>query len=330
MKPKYLLPVVIFSQFAGTSLWFAVNAILKDLQLLYPSTPNFLANMTSIVQLGFVIGTAFYAILSISDRFSPVKVFVCSTLLAAFFNVLIVYLPTDFRGLLLMRFLVGLFLAGVYPVGMKIMADWHEKGLGRALGYLVGALVLGTSFAHLITFLSVKMAWQNVIFATSALAFSGAFLLFFFIKDGPFRKKAGKFHPNSIIESFKNPSFRIFAFGYFGHMFELYTFWAFVPIIIQEYNQHTASNLNISLWSFLVIASGLIACILTGELSSKFSSAKLAFTCLSISMICCLFSPFFQQISSTFFLGIMLIWGMSVVGDSPQFSTLISQNTSPE
>ncbi|MEA5257577.1 MFS transporter [Arcicella aquatica] len=330
MKPKYLLPVVVFAQFSGTSLWFALNAVLKDLHKLYPDTSNFLSSMTSSVQLGFVIGTAIYAVLTISDRFSPVKVFVYSTLLAAFFNLLIVWIPVSFKELLIIRFAVGFFLAGIYPVGMKIMADWYDKGLGRALGYLVGSLVLGTSFPHFIAFFSLSIHWQSVIIATSIIASSGALLMFLFIKDGPFRKKAGRFNPKSIIASFKNSSFKTYSFGYFGHMFEVYTFWAYVPIIIQQYNQHSSYSFNISLWSFLIIASGLIGCVLTGEFSAKFGSAKLAFGCLSFSLICCLFSVSFSQVSPFVFITIMLVWGMSVAGDSPQFSALISQNTNPE
>jgi MFS family permease len=329
LKPKYLLPVVIFAQFSGTSLWFALNAVLKDLQILYPDTPNFLGNMTSVVQLGFVIGTALYAIFTLSDRFSPITVFVISTLIAAFFNLLIVWMPLDFKALLVIRFLVGFFLAGVYPVGIKIMADWYEKGLGRALGYLVGALVLGTSFPHFIAFFSFTIHWQSVIISTSAIASLGALMMFLLIKDGPFRKKAGQFNPKSIVESSKNSSFKTYSLGYFGHMFELYTFWAYVPIIIQQYNQHGNHHFNTSLWSFIIIASGFIACVLTGEFSAKFSSAKLAFFCLSVSMVCCISSYFFYQIPPIIFILIMLIWGMSVVGDSPQFSTLIAQNTNP-
>ncbi|MBB6003981.1 nitrate/nitrite transporter [Arcicella rosea] len=330
MKPRYLLPVVIFAQFAGTSLWFALNAVLKDLQVLYPNTSNFLGNMTSAVQFGFVVGTAIYAIFTLSDKFSPVKVFVISTLIAAGFNLIIVWIKLDFKALLIIRFLVGFFLAGVYPVGMKIMADWYEKGLGRALGYLVGALVLGTSFPHFIAYFSLKIHWQSVIIATSIIASSGALMMLLLIKDGPFRKKAGKFNPNSIVASFKNPSFRTFSFGYFGHMFEVYTFWAYVPLILQQYNQHSNFHFNTSLWSFLIIAAGLLACVLTGEFSAKFGSAKLAFLCLSLSLICCLLSVCFSQANPFVFITIMLIWGMSVAGDSPQFSTLISQNTNPE
>ncbi|MEA5405918.1 MFS transporter [Arcicella sp. DC2W] len=330
MKPRYLLPVVIFAQFAGTSLWFALNAVLKDLQVLYPNTSNFLGNMTSAVQFGFVMGTAIYSIFTLSDRFSPVKVFVVSTLIAAFFNLLIVWIKLDFQALLIIRFLVGFFLAGVYPVGMKIMADWYEKGLGRALGYLVGALVLGTSFPHFIAYFSLKIHWESVIIATSIIASIGALMMFLLIQDGPFRKKAGKFNPRSIVASFKNPLFRTFSFGYFGHMFEVYTFWAYVPIMIQQYNQHANFHFNTSLWSFLIIASGMLACVLTGEFSAKFGSAKLAFFCLLLSLICCLLSIYFSQVNPFVFITIMLVWGMSVAGDSPQFSTLISQNTNPE
>lgn len=331
MKPKYLLPIIIFAQFAGTSLWFAVNAVLKDLQKLYIQMPNFLANMTSTVQIGFVLGTFVYALLTLSDRFSPVRVFVTSTLLAAICNLLTIFSNGNFEALIIFRFLVGFFLSGVYPVGMKIMADWHEQGLGRALGYLVGALVLGTSFAHFIAIFSLSLNWQTVIIITSTIATVGAFLMAIFIKDGPYRRKAGKFKPSAIIEAFKHKPFRIFALGYFGHMFELYTFWAFVPIMLNDFNKNMEANsLSVSLWAFLIIASGLIGCIITGELSTRINSAYLAFICLSISLVCCVISVFMHTFSPLFFVVFMFIWGISVVGDSPQFSTLIAQNSPSE
>lgn len=324
------MPIVVFAQFAGTSLWFAVNAILKDLQQELPVVDNFLGNMTSAVQLGFVMGTLLYALFTISDRFSPVKVFMISGLIAALLNLLTLLLAHSYEALLLIRFGVGFFLAGVYPVGMKIMSDWYNQGLGRALGYLVGALVLGTSFGHLLTALSFHLAWQNSIIASSVLASVGAIIVGMFINDGPYRKKSGGFRPRAIQSAFANPSFRKYAWGYFGHMFELYTFWAFIPVILQTFQDTHHSKLNIPFWSFMIIAAGVVGCIVTAELSKWIKSQHLAFYSLLISGICCVVSPWAFALPNSIFLVFMLIWGISVVADSPQFSTLISQNTLPE
>ena len=148
--PLYVLPLIVFSQFAGTSVWFAGNAILPALQVQYQLPDSIVGNITTAVQSGFIIGTLTFALLSIADRFSPVKLFMWCALLAAVFNVIVIWSDDNVSVLLACRFLTGFFLAGVYPVGMKIAADWYAKGLGKALGFLVGALVAGKALPHLI------------------------------------------------------------------------------------------------------------------------------------------------------------------------------------
>ncbi|WP_428653396.1 MFS transporter [Runella sp.] len=325
-RPFYLLPLVVTAQFAGTSLWFAVNAVMQTLQTFHLQATAFMPTMTTAVQLGFVFGTLLYSYFSIADRFSPVRVFMVSSGLAAACNLLVLVSYQSLEGLFITRLGVGFFLAGVYPVGMKICSDWYETGLGKALGYLVGALVLGTAFPYVLKSLSLTLPWQYVIVATAALAVSGGVTVGLFVKDGPFRRMAGRFNPSVLRNVFKDTAFRRSAFGYFGHMFELYTFWAFVPVIITAYNQLTQQTLNVPLFSFVVIASGALGCVLTGELSLRWGSHRTAWFALLISCICCILSLFLPAFSGTFFLVFMLVWGISVVGDSPQFSTLVSQS----
>ncbi|HKK24614.1 MAG TPA: MFS transporter, partial [Gracilimonas sp.] len=144
-SPRFVLPVIVFSQFAGTSLWFAGNAVLPDLILELSLDLSAVGHITMAVQAGFIFGTLVFATLNIADRYSPVKVFFTCSLLGALFN-LSAIISSGFMSLLMVRFMTGFFLAGIYPVGMKIASDWHKQGLGKALGYLVGALVLGTAF----------------------------------------------------------------------------------------------------------------------------------------------------------------------------------------
>jgi MFS family permease len=144
------LPLIIFSQFTGSSLWFAGNAVIGDLQLDWGLGDQSLAYITSAVQLGFICGTLLFALLLVADRFSPRKVFFCCSLAGAIANVALLAITPGLAALLILRFSTGFFLAGIYPVGMKIAAGWYRQGLGRALGYLVGALVVGTAFPHLI------------------------------------------------------------------------------------------------------------------------------------------------------------------------------------
>jgi len=329
MRPAHLLPTVVFAQFAGTLLWFAVNAVLPALQQQFPDVQNFLPTMTAAVQLGFVTGTLLSAWLTIADWFSPVRVFVVSAAIAAALNLLLLT-ASSLSGLITIRFGVGFFLAGVYPVGMKICSDWYEKGLGKALGYLVGALVLSTAFPHLLNALPVHTDGRWVIVATSGLALSGALFMFLLVRDGPYRRPTGGFNPRALRLVFRQPLYRTFAFGYFGHAWELYTFWAFVPVLIGLYNHATGNTLNVSVWSFGIIAAGAIGCAWGGKWSQRWGSARLAFWALVISTACCLFSPAIYWLSPPFFLLFMLVWGMMVVADSPQFSALISQNALPE
>lgn len=327
---RTLLPTIVFAQFAGTSLWFAVNAILPALQRQFPDVQHFLPTMTAAVQLGFVVGTLVYAWLSVADRYSPVRVFVVSGVVSVAANLLLLVLTDSLPGLVAVRFAVGFFLAGVYPVGMKICSDWYEHGLGKALGYLVGALVLGTAFPHLIKALSVDMDWRWVIIGTSGLALSGAVLMGLLVKDGPYRRPSGGFNPQAMGLVFRQPLYKTFAFGYFGHMWELYTFWAFAPVLVGLYNHATGSGLDISLWSFCIIGAGALGCVLGGEWSLRRGSAQMAFWALAVSASCCLLSPLVPFFPIVIFLIFMLIWGATVVADSPQFSALIARNAPPE
>lgn len=325
-RPFYLLPLVVVAQFAGTSLWFAVNAVMQTLQTFHPQTAAFMPTMTTAVQLGFVLGTLFYSYFSIADRFSPVRVFMVSATLAALCNLSVLVSYQSLEGLFMARLGVGFFLAGVYPVGMKICSDWYETGLGKALGYLVGALVLGTAFPYILKSLSLTLPWEYVIYCTSALAVSGGMLIGFLVNDGPFRRVAGRFNPAVLRDVFREVTFRRSAFGYFGHMFELYTFWAFVPVIITSYNQLTHQSFNVQLFSFFVIASGAVGCVLTGQLSLRWGSHRTAWYSLLISCICCVLCVLIPYFSIVVFAVFMIVWGISVAGDSPQFSTLVSLN----
>ena len=328
--PAHILPIIVFAQFAGTSLWFAGNAIARDLQAALQLSANSVGDITSAVQLGFIAGTLVFAVLSVADRFSPSKVFLFSAVAGALFNVLIIWLAKDLFSLLGFRFLTGFFLAGIYPVGMKISADWYEKGLGKALGYLVGALVFGTAFPHLLKTLSGSLSWENILIAISSLATFGGFLIYFFVGDGPHRKAAPKFEWNAIPKIFSFKKFRSAAFGYFGHMWELYAMWTFVPILLGDYFRLNHIIAPVSFWSFIIIGMGGVGCIIGGYISLKKGSAKVASGMLLTSGIFCLLSPYLFQLPTLLFLFALIIWGFSVVGDSPQFSTIVAQTAPKE
>ena len=329
-KPPWILPTIIFSQFAGTSLWFAGNAVLGDLQRQWSISPNSLGFITSAVQLGFIIGTLCFSFFTISDRFSPRIVFFICSLLGSFSNLLIGLVAKDLTLLLVFRALTGFFLAGIYPVGMKIAAGWYKKGLGKALGFLVGALVLGTAFPHLLKGASQNIPWQDIIFSVSGLALLGGIAMMIFVPDGPFSFKGTKFNKKALIIIFQSKTVRSAAFGYFGHMWELYAFLAFVPVILTNYvATNPETSLNIPFWSFCVIASGFLGCAGGGIISKNAGSAVVAFIQLAASGICCLISPLLFHVPADLFLAIIIFWGIVVSGDSPQFSTLIAR-TAPQ
>lgn len=331
---RKILPVIVFSQFCCTSLWFAGNGVMDDLRQTFELGITALGHLTSAVQLGFIAGTLIFAFLSIADRFSPSKVFFYCAVIGALFNLAVIYEGNTYESLILLRFLTGFSLAGIYPVGMKIASDYYREGLGTSLGYLVGALVLGTAFPHLLkSYTGTEgLPWRMVLIMTSALAALGGLLILVFIPDGPHRRKMLKKDFSAFFRVFKISEFRAAALGYFGHMWELYAFWAFIPLMLVLYQQlHPLHSINISLMSFLIIGAGGIACIAGGYISKRFGTKRTAGTALFLSGICCLVSPLFLLQDSVEILLIFLIfWGLSVVADSPLFSTLVARNAPEE
>ncbi len=323
-----MLPVIVISQFACTSLWFAGNAVADDITKSYALGADIVGHITSAVQFGFISGTLLFALFTLSDRFSPSRVFFVCAVLGALSN-LMALLESSAAMLLLSRFLTGFLLAGIYPVGMKIASDHHREGLGKALGYLVGALVVGTAFPHLLKSFGAILSWEKVIIATSVCSALGGMLILVFVPDGPYRRKSQALDLAAFFKVFRKKEFRSAAFGYFGHMWELYAFWAFIPALLATYNTMNTTDLNISLFSFYLIAIGGVSCVAGGYLSLRVGSHKTAFYSLLISGSCCLMSPLFFASHSVLLLAFLTLWAMTVISDSPQFSTLVAQ-TAPE
>ncbi|MDP3394033.1 nitrate/nitrite transporter [Sediminibacterium sp.] len=320
-----ILFIIILAQFFCTSVWFAGNAVMTDMAFAKNLDGLFLVYLTSAVQFGFIIGTLVFAVLAFADRFSPSLVFLFSALLSALFNGCITFNWVNGNSILICRFLTGFFLAGIYPVGMKIAADYFEEGLGKSLGFLVGALVLGTAFPHLIKFLSFSYAWEYIFYATSLLSVFGGLLIFGFVKDGPYRRQLGKINLKVLKEVVQLPLLRRAAFGYFGHMWELYAFWTFVPLMLTL--KLKDDIFNIPLLSFIIIGIGSLACAISGLLSVRFGANKMAKVSVAVSAICCLAFPlFFSFASNDVFIVYLMNWGFFVVADSPMFSSMVASN----
>ena len=329
---KLILPIIVFSQFCCTSLWFAGNGVMSELILNFELKATALGHLTSAVQFGFISGTLIFAILTIADRFSPSKVFLACALLGSIFNVGIIWEGNNLATILSLRFMTGFFLAGIYPVGMKIAADYYDKGLGKSLGYLVGALVVGTAFPHLAKEMTTTFPWKSVLILTSFLATVGGLLMLLMVPDGPYRKPGSQLNFSAFFKVFQNQKFRAAAFGYFGHMWELYAFWTFVPVMLMTYSvMHPQVSFEIPLLSFIIIGIGGLSCVLGGYLAEVRGTKKVAQLALTLSCLCCLTSPlFFMCGSEIVFIGFLVFWGMVVIADSPLFSTLVAQNAASE
>jgi MFS transporter, DHA1 family, inner membrane transport protein len=329
--PRRVLPLIVFSQFAGTSLWFATNAVMPDLQQAWGLPATAVGTLTSAVQLGFVAGTLVFALLMVADRFSPSRVFMVCALLGALANAATLWAGGSFSLLLGLRFAVGFLLAGIYPVGMKIAASWYRQGLGAAMGVLIGALILGTALPHGLRALAgeggdgLLPSWQSVVLGVSLLAAAGGLLTGLLVPDSPWLQRGARITPAALRLIWHDRKLRASVFGYFGHMWEIYSFFVLVPLIVGLRWAGPAQSAA----SFFIIGAGFLGCAAGGLLVRHWGSARVAQRQLATSGACCLLAPLMLQAPDALFLAWLLLWGLTVAGDSPQFSTLTAQNAPP-
>jgi DHA1 family inner membrane transport protein len=326
--PRHVLPLIVAAQFAGTSLWFAVNAVMPDLQRELGYAPAAVGTLSTAVQLGFIFGTLVFALLAVADRHSPRAVFLLCALAGAGFNAAGALWPGGpaLETMWALRFATGFCLAGIYPVGMKIAAAWYPQGLGRALGWLVGALVLGTAMPHALRALGAGWPWAQVMLAVSALAAAGGLAVWWGLPESPHLPRATTLQWRALGAIGRDARLRASVLGYFGHMWELYTLWVLLPVILATRLQGTA----VSLGAFAAIGAGALGCVLGGQLAARYGSARVAGTQLAASGLCCLAAPLAMGAGDGWFLLWLLLWGISVAGDSPQFSALSATNAPRE
>lgn len=323
--PRRVLPVIVFSQFCGTSLWFAANAVMPDLQRAWNLPSAAVGTLTSAVQLGFVCGTLAFALLMVADRFRPTRVFLACALAGAVANAAGAMLDGQWSMLLALRFATGFLLAGIYPVGMRIAAAWYREGLGAAMGVLIGALVLGTAVPHGLRALGAALPWQAVLLGVSLLAAMGGLATAWLVPDNPHPARGQPITPRGLAVIWTDRQVRASVFGYFGHMWELYTFYVLVPLILSTRLATDA----VSAAAFWIIGVGLAGCVAGGLLVRRFGSARVAAAQLTTSGACALAAPLLLHAPLPLFIAWLLLWGITVVGDSPQFSTLTAQYAPP-
>lgn len=325
--PRHVLPVIVLAQFAGTSLWFAINAVMPDLQRQMGWPASDIGRLTSALQLGFIAGTLVFALLTIADRYSSKRVFLVCSLAGALCTLGALLQVESFSALLFWRACTGFFLAGIYPVGMKIASQWFPKGLGVALGWLVGALVLGSASAHGIRAISNQLPWSTVMLSVAGLAAMGGWMLYAFIPEPTHpHAQAKPLQWQALSALWTDRRVRSSVLGYFGHMWELYTLWVMVPLILAT----RFEGRQLSLAAFTVIGVGALGCILGGLLAKRWGSAKVAGLQLCISGICCVLAPWLLSAPLAWMMAWLIVWGITAAGDSPQFSALTASNAPPQ
>ena len=330
-SPKRWRALVLLSaaELFGMSLWFSVSAVVPAIRAEWHLGETAASWLTITVQLGFVFGTLLSAFLNLPDVISVRHLFALSALAGALSNAALAGYAHEIKPAIALRFLTGMFLAGVYPPGMKIMATWFRRSRGMALGVLVGALTLGKASPYLVNAIG-SGNWRQNLFAISLLAIVGGLIVLLFVHDGPHALPSARFDWKQALQVFQNRGIRLASFGYFGHMWELYAMWVWIPVMIRaSLGISKASPATAEVASFLVIGCGAIGCVVAGLLADRIGRTIVTSAAMFISGSCCVLIGFLFGGNPFLLLLVAAIWGASVVADSAQFSTCVTELGDP-
>ncbi|HEU4828342.1 MAG TPA: MFS transporter [Gemmatimonadales bacterium] len=329
-----MLAVIGCAELLGMSLWFAATAIAPELSTRWSLSPAEAGWLTSAVQLGFVAGTLAAAVLNLADIVPSRTYFAASAAFAALANLGMLAVGS-FAAALVLRFLTGALLAGVYPPAMKMAATWFRRRRGLAIGVIVGALTVGKALPYLIDALGGAEA-RSVIVTTSAMALVAGLLVFAIYREGPHGFPRRPFSWRLTGEVVRSRPVRLVTASYLGHMWELYCFWTWIATFLAASTAARAaaggaalSAGSVRALAFAVIATGGIACVAGGWIADRFGRERLVIGALALSGSCALGIGLAFAQSLWLLVPVALVWGMAVIADSAQFSALVTEEAPP-
>lgn len=328
--PWLVLGLVCLAIVLSMTTWFSATAIAPELIAHWGLSPSAASWLTNGVQVGFVVGAVAASVVNLPDIVPLNRLMAASAALAAAANIALLFEPNTVL-LILARVLVGIALAGVYPPALKLIATWFSARRGIALGAVIAALTVGSSLPHLLRSLTASFDWQNVVTASSALTLVGAVIFLFAAVEGPHPFSKARFNPRQIGVVIRQRPFVLVTIGYLGHMWELYAVWAWLLLFIQAFLAANPSPepATASMITFAAIAIGAVGCLLGGVLSDRIGRAKTAAGMMIVSGTCAFLAGFAFAAPLWIFVAVLLIWGISIIGDSAQFSAATTEVSDP-